>query len=331
MTETLISPGVIARENDNSFVSQQPITVGAAIIGPTVKGPVEIPTVVTSYSDFVNKFGDVLTSGSDTYSYFTSIAAYNYFSNGGETLLVAKVVSGSYTSATSTDISSNIQGSGGTFSSVSFQFSSSYTASSTTGTNNGLLNLRIPTNVPSVFDDYYIQSFGFNTYVSTGQILYISASLASIPSYLSALCNRVAATPELSSIFSASFSGTTLTITGTTSGSALNGTIIRTGPTGSEFLFPGTTSDYAFTTTMSGGVDGISPVALVLETISEGVIMNSSSSLDSQGALASGSINNIRWQIVNSNTSSGTFGLLIRQGNDITNNPTILETWTNLS
>ncbi len=55
MAETLISPGVLSIENDQSFITQQPITVGAAIIGPTVKGPVEVPTVVTSYSDYQNK------------------------------------------------------------------------------------------------------------------------------------------------------------------------------------------------------------------------------------------------------------------------------------
>ena len=49
MAETLISPGVLARENDSSFVTQGPITVGAAIIGPAAKGPVGVPTVVTSY------------------------------------------------------------------------------------------------------------------------------------------------------------------------------------------------------------------------------------------------------------------------------------------
>ena len=31
MAETLISPGVLARENDQSFITQQPVTVGAAI------------------------------------------------------------------------------------------------------------------------------------------------------------------------------------------------------------------------------------------------------------------------------------------------------------
>ena len=37
MAETLISPGVLARENDQSFITQQPVTVGAAIIGPQLK------------------------------------------------------------------------------------------------------------------------------------------------------------------------------------------------------------------------------------------------------------------------------------------------------
>jgi uncharacterized protein len=102
MAETLISPGVLARENDTSFVSQGPVTAGAAIIGPTVKGPVGIPTIVTSYSDYQNKFGTTFTSGSNsnTYTYFTSIAAYNYFNNGGTSLLIARVVSGSYTQLT---------------------------------------------------------------------------------------------------------------------------------------------------------------------------------------------------------------------------------------
>jgi len=101
MAETLISPGVLARENDQSFITQQPVTVGAAIIGPTVKGPVEIPTLVTTYSDYLNKFGGTFLSGGQEYSYLTSIAAYNYFQQGGETLLVARVASGSFTSATS--------------------------------------------------------------------------------------------------------------------------------------------------------------------------------------------------------------------------------------
>ena len=191
MATTLISPGVLAIENDQSFITQQPVTVGAAIIGPTVKGQVEIPTIVTSYSDYQNKFGTTFTSASQVYTYFTSIAAYNYFNNGGETLLVARVVSGTFTSAT-TDSSS------------------------------------------------------------------------------------------VASCFIAS--------------------------TGSA-----TTQSFA------------------LQTLSKGIIMNSSSSLDASGALAGGTSDNIRWQIVNTLPNQGTFDLLIRRGDDNTNNPIVLETWTGLS
>ena len=79
MAETLVSPGVLARENDQSFITQQPVQVGAAIVGPTVKGPVGIPTVVTSYSDYTSRFGSSFQSGSEVKSFLTSISAYNYF------------------------------------------------------------------------------------------------------------------------------------------------------------------------------------------------------------------------------------------------------------
>ena len=108
MAETLISPGVLARENDQSQITAGPIQAGAAIIGPTVKGQVEIPTLCTSYSDYVSKFGNTFTSGSEEYSYFTSISAYNYFQNGGTSLLVTRVANGTFTSATSSFISSSL-------------------------------------------------------------------------------------------------------------------------------------------------------------------------------------------------------------------------------
>ena len=181
MAETLISPGVLARENDQSFITQGPITVGAAIIGPTARGPVEVPTVVTSYSEYQNVFGTTITSASNAYTYFTSITAYNYFNNGGESLLVSRVVSGTYTSAE-----------------------------------------------VSVYGE-----------------------------------NAVA--------------------------------------------------------------------AVSFETLAEGALMNSSSSLNSDGSMDSGSVNNVRWEVTTSNTGSGTFNLLIRQGDDTTNEKSVLETWTNLS
>jgi len=95
MAETLISPGVLARENDQSFIGSAPITFGAAIIGPAIQGPVGIPTAVSSFSQYEAIFGGAVESGSLNYSYLNSAAANNYFSQGGESLLVTRVVSGS--------------------------------------------------------------------------------------------------------------------------------------------------------------------------------------------------------------------------------------------
>ena len=176
MAEQIVSPGVFTRENDQSFITQQPVEVGAAIIGPAVKGPVEIPTVVTSYSEFKNKFGSTFVSGGQTYSFLTSISAYNYFQNGGNTLLVTRVASGSWTPATAS-------------------------------------------------------------------------------------------------------------------------------------------------------IDG----SFKLSTISEGAIMNSEGPENADGSLDSGSIDNIRWEVTNSNTGSGTFTINIRRGNDVTNEKVILETFANVS
>ena len=189
MAEVIVSPGVLAIENDQSFVTQQPVTAGAAIIGPTVKGKVGIPTLVTSYSDYTNKFGATFLSGSNTYSYFTSITAYNYFNNGGTSLLVTRVVTGSFTSATSS---------------------------------------------------------------------FISASAFS-----------------------------------------------------------------------AGAPYNTSPFELAI--ISKGELMNSTGPSGAVGTLLSGSADNFRWQITNANTSSGTFTLLLRQGNDSTVFPSIIETWGPLS
>jgi len=102
MAETLLSPGVLTRENDQTLITQGPITAGAAILGPTVKGPVNIPTLVTSYSDYKSKFGGTFESASIQYEYLTSIAVYNYFQQGGQTALITRVTSGSFSPADAT-------------------------------------------------------------------------------------------------------------------------------------------------------------------------------------------------------------------------------------
>ena len=107
MAEAIVSPGVFQRETDQSFITPAPVEVGAAIVGPTVRGPVEQPTVVSSFADYKNKFGTTFTSASENLEFLTSIAAQKFFSNGGNSMLVTRVGSGSFTTATSTNITAS--------------------------------------------------------------------------------------------------------------------------------------------------------------------------------------------------------------------------------
>jgi uncharacterized protein len=189
------SPGVNLNELDQSFTSPLPVKVGAAIIGPATKGPVELPTVITSYSDYRNVFGGSLISGSDSYSYLTSIAAFNYFNSGGTSLLVARVASGSFTSA----------------------------------------------ELDVVISGGYV----VNDYVEDGYFQ--------------------------------------------------------------------------------------TDIVATLETISEGVIMNSSGSVDANGVLENGTKDNLRIEITNPSTASGTFNVIVRRGDDKASNKIVLETFNKVS
>ena len=95
MAEVILSPGVFQIESDQSLYTQGPQVIGAAIVGPTVGGRPMVPTYVTTYNQYLSLYGDVFKSGSYYYEYFTSMAAREYFSNGGQTLLVTRIISGS--------------------------------------------------------------------------------------------------------------------------------------------------------------------------------------------------------------------------------------------
>lgn len=185
MAEQIISPGVFVNESDKSLVSRGPVVTGAAIVGPTVKGSPLIPTVVTSYSEYVSKFGESFKSGSQYYEYFTSLTAKEYFSGGGQSLLVTRIISGS----------------------------------------------------------------AYNTYAQ-----------AAVP------CISSSATPSFT-----------------------------------------------------------------LEALSYGTGANNSGSISVSGALALGTTDNVRWEVTNVNTGSGIFTLIVRRGDDNTNNKNVLETFPNLS
>jgi uncharacterized protein len=115
-TETIVSPGVLLQEVDKSFILPGTDPSGLAIIGPTARGPIEVPTKVTNYNEFKEVFGTTIRSGSSAYEYFTNLSVKNYFDNGGSSVLVSRVVSGSedsetyatgWAAATSTHISAS--------------------------------------------------------------------------------------------------------------------------------------------------------------------------------------------------------------------------------
>ena len=52
MAEKIVSPGVFTRERDLSFLPAGVAEIGAAIVGPTVKGPAFEPVIIESFKEF---------------------------------------------------------------------------------------------------------------------------------------------------------------------------------------------------------------------------------------------------------------------------------------
>lgn len=124
MAESILSPGVFTRENDISFIQPAPVEAGAAFIGPAVKGPIEVPTVVTSYGQYRNIFGETFRFENNKEEFLTSIAVRNYFEQGGTTALITRVVrdSQAFSPAESTTIKSQEYETSGSFASGSQPF-----------------------------------------------------------------------------------------------------------------------------------------------------------------------------------------------------------------
>ena len=82
MAERIVSPGVFTREKDLSFLPQAIGEIGAAIVGPTQKGPAFVPTIVRSFNEFVEVFGDV------TKDFYTPYAVEQYLRSAGTVTIV---------------------------------------------------------------------------------------------------------------------------------------------------------------------------------------------------------------------------------------------------
>jgi hypothetical protein len=392
MAETLISPGVLARENDQSLVTAQPLTRGAAIIGPTVKGPVEKPTLVSSYSSFQTIFGSTLESGSQDYTYLTSIAANNYFQQGGTSLLVTRVTSGSFDPALSTTIQNNVES---TTAGLAGNLIGDYTSGGTGG-DKGTFTTVASNTTPNNGATFSITVGELTNLIATQNVTADSA-------FVGGTTIGAVAGPFTVAITSVSGGtqqdGTGATLTITTDGGGAAGALVSVvvANAGSGYVtgniltisaadlvtagFTACDKDLQFTVEDDNLLNGVTAInviedgagyakddvltiaaaaigtptadlvitltdssivnqnAFVLETLSEGLIMNNTSPVGADtggtelpnGALASGSADNLRWEIGAVNTASGVFSLFIRRGNDNNNQKVILESFNNIS
>ena len=84
MAERIVSPGVFTRERDLSFLPQGVSEIGAAIVGPTEKGPSFVPTIIRNFEEFEKIFGSY---NSD---YYTPFTVKNYLDSAG-TVTIVKV------------------------------------------------------------------------------------------------------------------------------------------------------------------------------------------------------------------------------------------------
>jgi phage tail sheath protein FI len=313
MAEQIISPGVFANENDQSLYTQGPVAVGAAFVGPTVKGVPMVPTVVTSYSDYLSKFGDVfLPSGSTTYQeYLTSISVREYFNGGGQTALITRIVSGSSNYSTFSNatvlnaLSKKASGSLSVYGAVIGTGSVYITGSGTTWN----VQFTTASNPQSTGNTYYVQ-LNSNDTLNT-------VNLANTINANSTLFGVTAVTSSTYNLFLTSnlYSDQNYNING-------NGTNLYTATISGSVV--------SASLAITGAADTAS---FTLETLTWGNIMNNWSTLvpGSYNVLSSGSVNNVKYEITAVNTGSGTFTLVVRRGDDADNNKNVLETWSNLS
>ena len=327
MAEKIVSPGVFTNEVDQSYLPSRIAAIGAAVIGPTQKGPAGIPTTVSSYSEYLQVFGGAFTSGSgaseQSYKYLTNYAAQEYLKY-ADTLTVVRVLAGAYGPATSSVDSS--AGNGVVFAKADVRLaglqSSSYNYANKDTELNGI---RIETSTGALIGTFVTGSS--NVFYDVWNQGYFTG--ANPTANAVALRNLINSNAELKAVLSASATGTTLGLTSSIAGTAGNGIKILTG---SFFkIFGEQASQFAGkSASLSGGADQTIPV-LTLTTLTDGADQNSAGAEGTNNVLTNGTSNNIRWEVTSRNENKGTFNLIIRRGDDTSNRKIILEQYNNLT
>ena len=355
MIEKVVSPGVFTQEIDKTFLPAAVADIGAVVIGPTVKGPALVPTIVTSYSEFQAKFGDSFKSGSNYYQYLTSHTAESYLKHSNK-LTVVRVLAGSYGQASAT-ISSSIDPAvvgGGSPHSASLGFPDTYNTitSSLIGVSASIGG------VDFKFTGSTADTTNTSTeiWVATG-----STNVANADAFRDAINNSSSlhGLPLTASSDTATAAGAYVTMSFTINGAfgapTYEGAHQRFGAsmtasnasdgyhkefylarhiTASVFNGGGgltASSDHFEGGHDFGGVSSSFKEVFKLHTLSDGEIMNNAGAFGDNNLLVNGTDENIRWEITSLNQSRGTFTLQLRRGDDVSNRKQVLETYNNIS
>tara|TARA_R110001592_G_scaffold51696_3_gene158827 strand:- start:5789 stop:8017 length:2229 start_codon:yes stop_codon:yes gene_type:complete len=343
MAEKIVSPGVFTRENDLSFVQQGVGAIGAAIIGPTVKGPALIPTQVFSYSEYQAKFGDSFKSGSDYYQYFTSITAREYLKHGGP-LTVVRILpqktGDNYSNATASTHMTNTL-TAGTAPTVEYTFAAAIT-------DGDIIQLTSSNGV------------GVNFVAETGPGLPIDNPSAVPATYYFAVTNTSAQADAASFATKAaailSSGASSMSISNTAGGIVeLTGSINTNNPPLISITSGSTTTPSTNGVANTGSWEPVAGVpnssslsstnftaSFHIKTISDGSIMNSTPTGSDIGQIGTNDVltmnnfqygtgNNLRWEVGNINEKKGTFTLFIRRGDDSSKRKVIIETFNGCS
>ena len=309
MAEKIISPGVFTNEIDQTFLPAAVADIGAAIIGPTLKGPAGIPTIVTSYSDFQAKFGDAFKSGSDSVQFLTSHAAEEYLKN-SDTLTVVRVMAGTFGPATADIVSSGLTATAGVIPSGSVTIAVGDYANQEITI--GGVDFTFVSGSTTVFDNNSSEIF-----VESG------SSVANSAANLRDAINNNTGTHGLAISASRPASDGVVVISGSSTATGN----LSAASSSALLTFP---SD--LTLALEGGAGGTTSNSFVLETLADGTIMNNDdTTATTNNILVSGSVHNVRYEVTNVNNSKGTFTLLVRAGNDNNKRKQSLETFNNLS
>ena len=344
MAEQIISPGVFTRENDLSFLPQGIGAIGAAIIGPTEKGPAFVPTVVRSFAEYERRFGPL---SAETYVPQT---VREYLKNAGSVTVCRVLAGGGYTYANGTNevVAIALSGSSGNVFLGSIFPSKHNTAvpdlSTSTFQNSGSHNIEMGVDEVTITQNFVIQLKGATggTQATVGQTYaasinpanynYIFKQLGDKPNNSKTAWNAFGGTPGYTYMNFKSLQ-TSLFNTGIIdgySGSFGSGSLVQVSTQVADAEFNGNglgqTEGYSFASTpfitsQFLNINRTTKQLFKFHTLTHGTMCNTDYKISIQNLREPSDIDN--------EEQYSTFSVLVRRYSDTDKNPVILEQFNN--